>query len=135
MSLHLSKKGDYGLLLVTVLAGRTGFASLRQIAWEKKLPYKFLSQVAGELHKAGILESKEGVRGGYRLTKSPKKVLVREILDVLEGPMEASECEREHECDCGDSCVHERVEEKLAVGANRALAMFTVADLVKDAED
>ena len=134
MGLKLSRKGDYGLLLVTALARRTGWVSLRGVAREKKLPYKFLSQVAGDLRQAGILESKEGVGGGYKLAKRPGKILVREVLNALEGPMEASECVREHECDCGGACVHEAVEEKLVEGASRALSMFTVADLVADQE-
>lgn len=135
MSLKLSHKGDYGLVLVTALARRTGFASLRQVAGEKKLPYKFVSQVAGELKAAGILESKEGVSGGYRLARVPEKILVREVLDVLEGPMVAETCDHGDECGCGGTCVHEAVEEKITAGANRALAMFTVADLVEDAQN
>lgn len=135
MAVKLSHKGDYGLVLVAALAGRTGLVSLRDIASEKKLPYKFLSQVAGELQKAGILESKEGVGGGYRLARVPEKILVREVLDVLEGPMVAEACDHGDECGCGGACVHEAVEEKITAGANRALAMFTVADLVKDAQN
>lgn len=135
MGLRLSHKGDYGLVLVAALARRTGFASLREVAQEKKLPYKFVSQVAGELHKAGILESKEGVGGGYRLARVPEKILVREVLDVLEGPMRAEECDHGDECGCGGSCVHEAVTQKITQGAVRALAMFSVADLVKDAEN
>lgn len=135
MAVKLSHKGDYGLVLVSALVGRTGLVSLRDIVSEKKLPYKFLSQVAGELQKAGILESREGVSGGYRLARVPEKILVREVLDVLEGPMVAEECDHGDECGCGGTCVHEAVEEKITAGANRALAMFTVADLAKDAED
>lgn len=135
MALKLSHKGDYGLVLVAVLARRTGFASLREVAQQNKLPYKFVSQVAGELQKAGILESKEGVSGGYRLARVPEKILVREVLDVLEGPMVAEECDHGDECGCGGACVHEAVEEKITAGANRALAMFTVADLVEDAQN
>ena len=134
MSLRLSRKGDYGLLLVTALALRRAqgkLVSLKEVAREKKLPYKFLSQVAGELHKAGILESKEGVGGGYRLAKEPEKILVREVLDAVEGPMEASECE--HECDCGGACVHEQVEEKIMAGAPPALAKVSIKELAQEA--
>lgn len=138
--LSISRKGDYGLLLLTTLAAgeprsaRQAYVSLKDIANKKRLPYKFLSQVAGDLKEAKILESREGVRGGYRLARKPETILVREVLDALEGPMSVSECEREHECDCGGVCVHEAVEEKLVSGANRALAMFTVADLVADSK-
>ncbi|MBI4035005.1 MAG: Rrf2 family transcriptional regulator [Candidatus Chisholmbacteria bacterium] len=135
MGLRLSHKGDYGLVLMADLARRTGFVSLRTVAGEKKLPYKFVSQVAGELHRAGILESKEGLGGGYRLARNPKKILVREVLDALEGPVVAEECDHGDECGCGGACVHEVVTEKVAAGVSRALAMFTVADLIEDAQN
>ena len=137
MSLKLSHKGDYGLVLVTALALRYAqgkLVSLREIAQKKKLPYKFVSQAAGELQKAGILQSKEGAGGGYKLARDPKKILVREVLDALEGPVVAEECDHGDECGCGGACVHEAVTEKIAEGANRALAMFTIADLVQDAK-
>jgi Rrf2 family protein len=134
VSLKLSHKGDYGLVLMTALARRTGLASLRAVAKDKKLPYKFLSQVAGELQKAGILESKEGVGGGYRLARPAEKILVREVLEALEGPVVAEECDHGDECGCGGACVHQAVTDKVAAGVSRALAMFTIADLVKDAE-
>jgi len=137
VALKISRKGDYGLLLMKALAqvdeGR--FVSLKELAKEKKLPYKFLSQVAGELKAAGILESKEGVGGGYRLARVPEKILVREVLDALEGPMVAEECDHGDECGCGGACVHEAVTEKITEGASRALAMFTIADLVRDAQN
>ena len=136
MAVKLSHKGDYGLVLMVALAQqpKDKLVSLRVVAREKKLPYKFVSQVAGELHKAGILESKEGVGGGYRLALVPEKILVREVLDVLEGPMVVEECDHGDECGCGGACVHEAVTGRISEGASRALAMFSVADLVKDAK-
>jgi len=79
--ISVSKKVEYGLAFVLYLSRKTGeIVSLRQTAEELDLPYRFLSQVATELGKAGIVESKEGKSGGYRLTDEWRE---RNIYDLL----------------------------------------------------
>jgi len=90
----LNKKTDYGMELMIALAKnyRQGLLSLRQIAKQKKLPFKYLEQVVIPLRESGLVEAKEGKGGGYFLKKSPKKISVAEIVEVLEGPVEVGAC-------------------------------------------
>jgi Rrf2 family protein len=90
----ISKKTDYGLELMLALARNysRGPLSLRQIAKERKLPYKFLGQLALELRFGGLIDSKEGKGGGYFLTKKPKKISIAEVVEALEGPVEVGHC-------------------------------------------
>jgi len=89
----LSKKVDYGLELMIFLAkNKNGPVSLRKIAEERKLPFKYLEQVAGELRESGLIEAKEGRRGGYFLKKAAEKISVAEITRILEGPVTIGAC-------------------------------------------
>ena len=90
----LTKKADYGLELMVALAKNyaCGPLSLKQIAKEKKLPYKFLGQIAGELRVFGLVEAKEGKRGGYFLARSPKKISVAKVVEALEGLVGVGDC-------------------------------------------
>lgn len=89
----LSKKVDYGLELMIFLAkNRNGPISLREIAKKRKLPFKYLEQVAIPLREADLVEAKEGRGGGYFLKKSPEKISVAEVVEVLEGPVEVGAC-------------------------------------------
>lgn len=90
----LTKKTDYGLELMIFLAKNfnKGPISLRKIAKEKKLPFKYLEQVVIPLRETGLIEAKEGKGGGYFLKKKPKKVSVAEIVEILEGPVEIGDC-------------------------------------------
>ena len=90
----LSKKADYGLELMLSLAKSYshGPVSLKKIAKERKLPYKFLGQLASELRSGGLIEAKEGKNGGYFLIKAPKKISVAEVIEILEGPVEFGHC-------------------------------------------
>jgi len=68
------------ILLVALVQAGDNFISLTQIAREKKLPLPFLRVVARELIFLGLIESKEGKNGGYRLAKPPQEIALSEVL-------------------------------------------------------
>lgn len=87
--MRFSRKTDYGVILVGELAPtfRSGsFRSLRGIAEKNHLPLSFLEKLAEHLRRAGFLEARRGQDGGYRLVKEPKKITLKELIDVFEEP-------------------------------------------------
>ncbi|MDP3685765.1 MAG: Rrf2 family transcriptional regulator [bacterium] len=83
--LGLSRKTDYALLLVTALArSPREFVSVRALSRAHRLPYRFASQIIGELARAQILDAREGVKGGYRFAKDPATVSVADVLRATE---------------------------------------------------
>lgn len=116
----VSTKGDYALLLMTALAekwsadsvGATSphFVSLKKIAEEKRLSFSYVSQLILPLKHAGLVESKEGLNGGYRLAKDPSHISLMEILEVTEGKISPVKCcnekatEKTGPCQCEGVC-------------------------------
>lgn len=125
----LSKRTDYGMELMIALAKnyRQGPLSLRQIAKKKKLPFKYLEQVVMPLRESGLIKAKEGKGGGYFLKKSPKKISVAEVVEILEGPVEVGYC---FGCPkvtiCGQKDVWEEVGDKV----RETIEGKTLADLI-----
>ena len=56
------------------------------------VPMPYLEQLIGPLRRAGLVESKRGAHGGYRLTREPSLVGVGEVYRVMEGPVAPMEC-------------------------------------------
>src|SRR3712207_6465784 len=67
----LTNKGKYGLKALIHLARHEGegSVSISDIADGNQIPKKFLDAILLELRNAGILHSKKGKGGGYRLAK------------------------------------------------------------------
>ena len=101
---------------------------INQISKERKMPYKYLSQIAPVLVDAGILGSKEGVGGGYYLKKKPESISVGEVLELLEGPMAPVACMRDG-CQCEPHCVQKSMMKKVATSVREAMEGYTLADL------
>jgi Rrf2 family protein len=130
----LTKKTEYGLQLMVFLARNfnKGPISLKGVAKKKKLPYRFLSQVAADLKKASLLKTKEGVGGGYFLAKEPKKMKVAKILEVLEGPIELVEClQKEASCPWAGMCGQKAMFAQMKGSLKKIVEAHSLADLVK----
>ncbi|PJE68814.1 transcriptional regulator [Candidatus Shapirobacteria bacterium CG10_big_fil_rev_8_21_14_0_10_38_14] len=126
---NLSKKIDYGLELMIFLAkNRNGLVSLREISKKRKLPFKYLEQVAIPLREAGLIEAKEGRAGGYFLAKNPGKISVAEIVEILEGPVKVGAC---FGCPQAAMCGQKDVWSEVGDKVRQTIEGKTLKDLIK----
>ncbi len=87
-----STRSDYALIMLRALLRAKGYTSLRIVAKQNRLPYRYVSRLAGDLKKAGFLKSREGVLGGYALAKKPKDIRLLDVIELLDGPMAPTRC-------------------------------------------
>lgn len=125
----VSTKISYGLLFLTFLARKDKPASVRKAAQELHLPVKYLGRIAYDLGQAGMLVSKEGRGGGYRLARAPRRISVGEIFQSLDFKtslhcLVGRPCERER------YCLTKAFWKRLSDRIQAALDDFTLADLV-----
>jgi len=90
----LSRKAKYGLLALIHLARHAGEGPvlIEDLAKAERIPRKFLEQILLELKKKGLLASRKGRGGGYRLGKGPEAIFMGEIIRVLDGPLAPVPC-------------------------------------------
>jgi Rrf2 family protein len=132
--LSLSRKADYALLIITALANASeGFTSLRELARKHHLPYRFAAQVVRPLVACGILESREGVRGGYRLARATSDITIQDIVAAEEGGVTLAACldpTKDFACAQKAWCSARRGMPALQQLVLQALSQRTVADLL-----
>ncbi len=92
--MRVSRKGEYALRAMIVLALNYGGGrvQIREIAEEERIPKKFLEQILLELKKAGLLESRRGAGGGYRLMKPPEEISLARVVRIIDGPLAPVSC-------------------------------------------
>ncbi len=84
---------DYGTLLMTHIASRSGeWLSAADLATALDMPRHTVAKVLKILHGNGLLESRRGKQGGYRLARSPKEISVMAIFEAFEGQLHVTEC-------------------------------------------
>ena len=107
---------------------------IQEISKRQNIPKRFLEQILNDLKSAGILESKRGVAGGYRLKLSPDRVTLAEVIRYIEGPLAPVSCvsERFYEkCSCPDEnkCAIRSVMKEVRDAIVKILEDVTVAQL------
>lgn len=104
--LHLTRKCDYALVAVAHLAledsDQDSPISARQIAEKFMLPVQVLVTVLKDLHRADIVGSTRGARGGYFLQRDAVTLTVADVVDAIEGPARITPC---CEDDDQDACI------------------------------
>ena len=66
---------------------RDEWAQIADIAAASGIPRKYLEQVLLDLKTGGILESKKGQGGGYRLSRSPDEISIGQVLGAIQGEL------------------------------------------------
>jgi Rrf2 family protein len=106
--MKLSTKGRYGVRLMIDLAAHYGEGPvlLREIAKREEISEKYLSNFVNPLKAMGLLEATRGVHGGYILGKAPTEITMKEIIEVLEGPLCLVDCvEKPVACNRAAFCI------------------------------
>src|SRR6185312_2970304 len=88
--MRLTTKSQYGLRVLGDLVrdwreGGNQYLQVGELASRCDTSQKYLEQVLLPLSHAGILESKRGQRGGYRLNRAPEDISLADALRHLEG--------------------------------------------------
>ncbi len=85
---ELSCKNEYAILALVELA--VHYASgeplqIRQIAAQQNIPDRYLEQLLAALRRGGLVRSQRGAKGGYILSREPRKINLLEVMNCLEG--------------------------------------------------
>ena len=62
-----------------------------KLASEGNMPERFLLQIMRILVRHGILRSTRGIAGGYALTRPPEEISLLDVIEAIEGPMDAGD--------------------------------------------
>ena len=137
--LKISRLTDYGLLATIYLVRKHGeVVSAREIAEFYHLPVPTVTKVLKTLHQGGLVQSHRGVAGGYSFDSDPEALTLGQMLELLEGPWDLTECETIDEkgfaiCSIRTGCPSRR----FMFGINRAIKgafeQITLGDLTRGA--
>ncbi len=64
----------------------------KEIASELGLPPQFLSKVLQRLGAAGLVSSRRGRTGGFRIARPAEKIALLEVVEIFEGNLGKMEC-------------------------------------------
>jgi Rrf2 family protein len=132
--MKLSTKGRYGVKAMVDLALHYGGdpVSIKSISERQAISEYYLEQLFSPLRKAKLINSIRGAQGGYVLSRAPKDITVAEIMEVLEGPIEISNCIEGTSCNNLDCCATRLLWAKIKNSIDSVTKSTTLEDIVND---
>lgn len=88
-AVHISARTEYGLRAMLALAAEPQGAALtgEALADREGLPAKFLESIMADVRRAGLVISRRGPGGGYRLARAAGDISVADVMRALDGPL------------------------------------------------
>lgn len=86
--MKISVKVDYACRVMAELARLDGsgtLAQIEQLARTEAVPASFLAQILGKLRTHGLISSRRGNLGGYKLSRPPEEISLYDIMMATEG--------------------------------------------------
>ena len=84
---HTAKYALQALAFLIRCHARDEWGQIAEIAAECDIPRKYLEQVLLDLKSAGLVESKKGQRGGYRLSRAPHEISLAQAVAAVQGEL------------------------------------------------
>jgi Rrf2 family protein len=86
---RISAKTDYAIRAVVELAAANGEAPVKgeRLAAAQGIPLRFLENILVQLRHAGLVESRRGADGGYRLGRPAEEITLADVIRAIDGPL------------------------------------------------
>lgn len=136
--MRISARADYAVRAVLELAVRQGQGDgpvkAETLAAAQDIPHKFLEGILGDLRRGGVVDSRRGGNGGYRLARDAAKITVADVIRAVDGPIVSVRGERPTQLAYTGSA-QPLLPLWIALRANvrRILEGVTIADIAADA--
>jgi Rrf2 family cysteine metabolism transcriptional repressor len=134
--MKLSVRGEYAMRALLVLGLNYGDSVVRiqTISEQQNIPKRFLEQILNDLKSAGIVESRRGIAGGYRLARRPDEIKLAAVVRHIEGALAPVSCvsERFYEkCSCPDEsrCAIRSVMKEVREAVVKIMERVSIAEL------
>lgn len=105
--MKLNKKIEYALMSLKTLneSSVSEKLSAKDIADKINAPFDVIARVLQILAQKNFLDVERGVQGGYRIGKNLNTFTLKDLLEVVDGPISAVKCQdHQSHCDIQSSC-------------------------------
>jgi Rrf2 family protein len=86
---RVSAKTDYAIRAALELAAAPDDKPVKgeRIATAQAIPLRFLENILMQLRHAGLVDSRRGADGGYRLARPASEVTLADVIRAIDGPL------------------------------------------------
>lgn len=133
-----SRTSKYGIKALTYMAegASQDYKTVDSIADGTEIPTQFLGKICQNLVKEGLLQSRKGRGGGFRLARPGAEISLMEVIKSLDGEEVFDRCLFDvKKCSKGGVCPLHEDWAPIRNELKKLMEKKTIADLTEDQDD
>lgn len=132
---HISARVDCAVrALVDLASASPALVKADALSGSQSVAPKFLEAVLADLRRGGLVDSRRGPDGGYRLTGSAADITIADVIRTVEGPLASVRGERPEDVTYGGAAESlQQVWIAVRVNLRAVLEGVTIADVAAGA--
>jgi len=89
----INRDTDYAVRALCLMSKeKERVVSVPEFVKRLKIPRPFLRKILQALNREGILVSRKGAGGGFKLALAPGRIFLKDLIEIFQGPLKLNEC-------------------------------------------
>ncbi len=132
--MRITLESDYALRILTAMAEHEEVTDAKTLSSETSVTQRFTLKILHKLVGGGLVRSFKGVRGGYKLNRSPENITLKDVIELIDGPIAIARCLESAEgcslnCD-KTACVYHHIFDTVSIDLANKLNKITISDVI-----
>ena len=132
--MRITQESDYALKIVTALASYTEVVDAKTLSEETAVTLRFTLKILHKLVLGGYVNSFKGAKGGYLLAKAPGEITLKNIIELIDGPIYIARClENGEACALNHNkadCIYHHIFDSISLEVARKLDRVSIQDVI-----
>lgn len=133
--MRITLESDYALRIISAIAMHEQIVDAKTLSEETSVTQRFTLKILRKLVNGGYVKSYKGASGGYNLNVHPDKITLKEIIELIDGPIMILKClESAESCSLNKdktSCVYHHIFDQISLEVAKKLSAITIQDVLQ----
>ena len=132
--MRITLESDYALRIISALALTEDVIDANALSEKTSVTPRFTLKILHKLVQGGLVLSYKGSKGGYMLKKSPVDITLKEVIELIDGPIAIVRCLGNGES-CAlntdkTACTYHHIFDKISIELASKLQNITISDVL-----
>lgn len=132
--MRITLESDYALRILTAMAGYSDVTDAKTISNDTSVTLRFTLKILNKLVGGGLVQSYKGSKGGYKLRFSPDSITLKQVIELIDGPIAIARClDSDEGCslNCDKSaCDYHHIFDIISIELASKLNKITISDVI-----
>ena len=134
--MRITLESDYALRILSAMATHTEVTDAKTLSDETSVTLRFTLKILHKLVSENMVKSFKGVNGGYKLNRSAEEITLKDVIELIDGPIAIVKClESSESCSLNHdktACIYHHIFETISSDVAKKLASITIFDVLNN---